>query len=292
MYENSLNIASWNVNGWANNNCELRECIIQKSDIDVLCVCETHLIGGNVINVEKYKWYGNNRVNQNIRSPKGSGGVGILVRKSIFENYNVSVCENNWDGIFGLTFKSNYNNINIGIFVCYLPPQNSIWGKESEALFAHLINMLYNTSYLDCIVICGDFNARIGNLQDFVSGIDNLPNRNVIDQIKAGHGESFIEFVKDAKLCILNGRITPEFDDYTCVSGKGASIVDYIMTRHNTLHNCKKSEVKLVSDLTNQFNLYKMISGKSKPPDHSLLMLTLCLKNGLEVDPQRNTNNM
>ena len=38
----------------------------------------------------------------------------------------------------------------------------------------------------------------------------------------------FIEFLNDAKLCCLNGRICNDNDNFTSVSRKGRSVVDYI----------------------------------------------------------------
>ncbi len=49
-----------------------------------------------------------------------------------------------------------------------------------------------------------------------------------------GHGEPHIDFMQDAKLCVLNGRLNPEIDNYTCISPRGAaSVVDYIITPHD-----------------------------------------------------------
>ena len=38
-----------------------------------------------------------------------------------------------------------------------------------------------------------------------------------------------ILLILETKLYILNGRITPEYDDYTCDSSRGRSVVDYIL---------------------------------------------------------------
>ena len=37
-----------------------------------------------------------------------------------------------------------------------------------------------------------------------------MPSRKVIDFNKKGHGDALIEFVKDVKLAVLNGRFNPE----------------------------------------------------------------------------------
>ena len=62
-----------------------------------------------------------------------------------------------------------------------------------------------------------DFNSRAGKLQN---GID-ISVRSSRDRAGNNYGRDFIDFIKENKLCILNGRITPECDDYTCVSSRG-----------------------------------------------------------------------
>ncbi len=112
------------------------------------------------------------------------------------------------------------------IFCCYLPPENSVWGRNPTQFFSHLITQLYMYQDHDFVCICGDFNARIGNMNDIVNDIDDVCKRKTLDNIKGGHGETFIEFVKDCKVAILNGRISPEKDNYTCISFNHKTVVD------------------------------------------------------------------
>ena len=76
-------------------------------------------------------------------------------------------------------------------------------------------------------------------------------------------------------MCILNGRITPHFNNYTCISTKGRSVVDYFLTSHMSIKFCKQFSVHKVDDLIAKFNLQGLISNRCKPPDHSVLKLTL-----------------
>ena len=58
----SLKIGSWNVRGWGKGvNNELCKDILFALDLDILCVCETHLTGNENIIIEGYNWIGNNR---------------------------------------------------------------------------------------------------------------------------------------------------------------------------------------------------------------------------------------
>ena len=47
------------------------------------------------------------------------------------------------------------------VFVCYLPPENSVWGRDAESFFTHLEGCMYQYSSCDHMFICGDLNARI-----------------------------------------------------------------------------------------------------------------------------------
>ena len=44
------------------------------------------------------------------------------------------------------------------------------------------------------LYICGDFNARCGDIQDFIEGVDNVQIRNVIDDVSNRNGDLLIEF--------------------------------------------------------------------------------------------------
>ena len=48
------------------------------------------------------------------------------------------------------------------------------------------------------------------------------------------HGRTILEFMIDCDLCMLNGRFGENSNKYTCVSTKGASVVDYVFvpTKH------------------------------------------------------------
>ena len=124
---------------------------------------------------------------------------------------------------------------------------------------------------VDLLFICGDFNARVGDLVDYIEDIDVAENRQVLEKVKGGHYECVIEFLKDSKLCILNGRVTPTDDNYTCISEKGKSVVDYIVTPYENVINCDTCCVELTSDLIERYDCVPLLSENCKAPDHSLV---------------------
>ncbi len=69
-------------------------------------------------------------------------------------------------------------------------------------------------------------------------------------------------------MCVLNGRVTPQFDNFTSVSVKGSAIVDYIAAPHCSLNICKSFKVNLARGDMEHANVYN-----TKIPDHSILEL-------------------
>ena len=67
--------------------------------------------------------------------------------------------------------------------------------------------------------MCGDFNACIGEMKDFVVGVDNVIDRICINSVEGGHYKYLLTFLVKIKMCIVNGRINSgSVIDYMCVS--------------------------------------------------------------------------
>ena len=182
------------------------------------------------------------------------------------------------------------------IIACYLSPENSIWGRNSDQFFAHLVSEVYTYSYADSVYLCGDFNARIGNKSDHIDNIDDIPPRRNIDDVINAHGHSLLDFVLDTKLCILNGRLSPEHDNYTFLSSRGRSVVDYVITTHEGIDMCKQFKVITCNKLIEENKLQSLINSKSKPPDHSILSLEFMYSYGYNINnstmEQKSTNSI
>ena len=253
----------------------MREEVFHQLKSDIYCLSETHLNQDGTLMVDGYVSFNHNRQIRHKNAPKASGGVSVLVKDSVFSDFAVKVIDRKFDGILGIELENKHTGFTIVLFCCYLSPDNSVWGREPTSFFAHLITQIYIHNEADCITICGDLNGRVGSIPDIVEGIDDIPPRSSIDKIKSGHGEALLEFVKDTKLAIVNGRINPERDNFTFVSPRGKSVVDYFITPHDCLKFCDSFQVDLVSDILQKFGLYELFSTTCKAPDHSLLTLNL-----------------
>ena len=255
-----MHISSLNINGWTENNKQLRLALIKYTRPDVLCLQESHLDAGQPLDIEGYLWIGHNRKSKHVRAKKASGGVGILVKDKVLDQYSVSSIDKCFDGILVICLQHKTTDFKLTLINVYLPPENSIWGRDCDTFTSYLTSVLFSSHSSDIILVLGDFNARIGNELDYIHEIDDLPNRFPIDFAKHSHGDSLVEFLKDTKLNIINGRISTESDNFTCINNHGKSVVDYMMIPHDCINYCSSFKVETMSDLLFKYNLYSFIS--------------------------------
>ena len=120
--------------------------------------------------------------------------------------------DKSYEGILGVQFVNRMTDTDFILYICifvlscYLPPENSTRRRDAQSFFAHLLADIYSISDSDYIFMGGDFNARIGHLFDTIYDCDQIPNRKVLDSVLNQHGQDFVEFLNEAKVCVLNGR--------------------------------------------------------------------------------------
>ena len=66
---------------------------------------------------------------------------------------------------------------------------------------------------------------------------------------------------------ILNGRVTPQYNNFTFVTPRGASVPDYMICPLDNLRNCEECKVFLMKYIVNLFGLLP----PQNLPDHSFL---------------------
>lgn len=57
----------------SSDNHELRSQCVVSSDLDLIGIAETHLVGHKTIKVEKYRWYAHNRTALYVNAKHVSG---------------------------------------------------------------------------------------------------------------------------------------------------------------------------------------------------------------------------
>ncbi|CAC5417977.1 unnamed protein product [Mytilus coruscus] len=238
---------------------------------------ETHLVKNNTISVDGYTWFGHNRMGIHIRAKAGSGGVGFFVRNDLMELFKVIVVEDSIDGICWLKFEDKLNLDNI-FYACvvYLPPENSTRAVNVYEFLESLMTQMYTIPKGNQFYLCGDFNSRCGDLNDFVEGVDTLPERQVVDYKTNKYGSIFCEFLADINCCMLNGR-NNSHNDYTYVSTRGLSVVDYCIVPYEMLKSFDRFDVRRVSALIEDMDIIGIVDPTRCMPDHSLLSWSMHL---------------
>ena len=176
------------------------------------------------------------------------------------------------DGQLAIKMRCNESEITVGILGLYLSPDSYRYGQDPEGFYNEATVLWQDLSDCDLIVGAGDLNSRTSNMIDFIPEIDGqlVPERFNKDRVKNAHGDCFITFLKDNRSLILNGRITPEYDDYTFVSTRGCSVPDYFFCPTENLYNCTEMKTFRISNVINMYGLLP----PNSIPDHSILSAT------------------
>ncbi|WAR15860.1 LOW QUALITY PROTEIN: hypothetical protein MAR_030454, partial [Mya arenaria] len=135
---------------------------IRAIDADITCICETHLNNQNIIEINDYNWYGFNRAEIHIYTPKASGGVGVLVKSKLCDIYDVQIVDRSFDCIItGADFV---------VFACYC--------HQKIHLDVEMLNHFMSIYLHKYIVLCDGmfyFHARFGILSDVLNDCDSIP---------------------------------------------------------------------------------------------------------------------
>ena len=133
----------------------------------------------------------------------------------------------------------------------------SLIGSNSKS---HNIKILAPFTYMYVVIL----NARCGDSTDFIEGVDNLPLRTVLDFTHNAYSDIFIGFLINVKCCIVNGRNSVQ-DDFTFISTRGSSVVDYCLLCISNF------SVIRASSLVAEAGVISQVDPSSKIPDHSFL---------------------
>src|SRR5689334_7636409 len=113
---------------------------------------------------KEFCWFGKERKDQ--KSPSGSGGIGILIRKGWLEVSLVKIYEH-YEGMWiKLSCEDNVYYL-LGI---YIPPHGIDFGQILQTIEADCTHF----KKFGKILIAGDFNARIGSNASIVETDSDL----------------------------------------------------------------------------------------------------------------------
>ena len=140
------------------------------------------------------------------------------------------------------------------LFIGYLPPDFSARAVDGDAFFNNLSKKVYEYQSEGEIIICGDFNARLGSESDFIEGVDVVKPMMVIDTTTNSYCDILLDFLIDCNLCMLNGRLGTH--DFTHISTRGKSVVDYVFVPHEQFASFIEFSVQSMSDVVGEYNLH------------------------------------
>ncbi len=100
-----------------------------------------------------------------MRARKASGGVGVLVKNYLLEQFRINVTDRTMDRMIGVRLMHRELDFCLVVFSCHLPPEGSSRGRDSVAFFSHLRGRMYSLD-ADIIYVCGDLNSHILNKDD------------------------------------------------------------------------------------------------------------------------------
>ena len=274
ILRSNYRVGAWNINGWYSSgnqiNTQFKIDVIEKVGFDVIMLTETFCRDDDLFTIPNFTVVQYNRKSVSRRCIRGSGGCAIAINNDLLSNHViVATYKGKQDGILSVKLRCVDNDVLIGLLVNYLPPDNYHFGKDPESFFND--NSLIYSDLSDCdLVVCGgDLNSRTKEDLDFIVDVDgNCTPRSNPDLEKNSHGNYFLDFLKDNRALICNGRVTPELNDFTFISPRGRSVPDYIYCPADHIQYCTSCSVLKVSSVIDQFCL----PVPNSLPDHSILL--------------------
>ena len=124
-----------------------------------------------------------------------------------------------------------------------------------------------------------DFNSRCGDLKDYIEGVDAIGNREVIDFQVNSYGHILLDFLINSNFCIFVCGRNSNKNDFTSVSTKGSSVVDYCLVSHAVLDKFSDFYVYTASELINLNGNINVVV-PSSIPDHSCITWVISTETG------------
>ena len=266
-----LKIMVWNINGLGDKLCD-KEFVDYINSLDLVIFLETMKLDTYVPLLSNFEYCHFQRKFQHARARKPSGGIGILIRTELLQNKSITIIKNS-DFVVWVKIKQTVGG-DIYLGAIYIPPLDStstITSFQDNNAYHLIQDDITHFSTLGHVTLCGDFNARIGTLQDFIV-MPGSDKDNVVDCIPSKfnshleflnyprysedskvnrYGKDLIELCKSSDLRIMNGYFNSDntTGTFTCYTANGKSLIDYLICDVYCYHKLSKFEIDpLTSD--------------------------------------------
>ena len=186
---------------------------------------------------------------QNKRARRNSGGVAVIISDGVRV---VKFC---FDTIIWLKLDKHFFNLQNDIHIAgvYIWVESSpYYNVVNVDLFQTLQEDIYNFDTLGSVLLCGDFNARVGDGSkcDFIACDNSLDSdqrdyiidvplyRYSMDKGSNSYGLKLLDTCKSTGLRIANGRLFTDHGvgNFTYASKNGASVIDYLLLQQKDFH--------------------------------------------------------
>ena len=129
--------------------------------------------------------------------------MGEFIKNDFLTKYTFEA-DKSLEDILILKFTNRFDKSAFVLFIGYLPPDFSTRAVDGDAFFNDLSKKVYEYQSEGEIIICGDFNARLGSESDYIEGVDVVKPRMVIDTTTNSYCDILLDFLIDCNLCMLN----------------------------------------------------------------------------------------
>ncbi len=261
---------------------------------DIICLQETWCTDAEARSMEdeNFKVLYSNRKYRDPRAKRISGGVIVLVKKELWKGVKKVMSSSDdvlWVKLDRKFFKRERD---MYLACAYLPPQKSSIFSWYDVDVCEMLELdVIRYSNQGDVLICGDLNARVGNIADYIEN-DNteytpLPNmyipdsftkkRFTLDQKSNEYGKWLTELCISAKLAIVNGRCIGDFRGaYTSHQPEGASVVDYNVISKSVFDEVNSFTVQSLTDFS----------------DHCPLSINIKMYKPIKVSDSNSLNNL
>ena len=210
----------------------------------------------------------------NLRKSGKGGGVTTLIRKQLSKCSTHSAQSEPIHGSMNMVIiQVVLDNKSVFVINTYIPPSNSKGNKNCSAKNYDILHQAVSSiceHFSGSILLCGDFNARIGCSQDFSNhkfaanilpcttgsdvfsrvtvippGVPISAKRVSMDVGSNSHKKPFLDLLGAHDLLTLNGRTVGDSQGkYTCYKWNGNSVVDYMAASSDLVHQVKQFVVE------------------------------------------------
>ena len=255
MVNSNVKMCFWNIGGLKSRGTDKTMDPLFLKAIegnDLVFLAETHVgYNANIRNIGPFLYHPICRPVEKSNN-RFFGGLAIL-RKPYLKDH-VKILKNNNPDYQWVKLEKSFFGFAKDLYICvvYFPPSESSYTKRFEIeLFETIEKDMVNYQRSGDILICGDFNARVGSFPDFITQDDSnfLPlynsysrdkhilNRFNKDNKTDKRGKELLDFCIGHQLRILNGRTLGDLHgNFTCYTPNGTSVVDYAIVSESVLN--------------------------------------------------------